>query len=377
MERITALSLSPLSMGSPVNLSEEWMKSLVEEEEDPPSPYRSPSPPSPSPPLPVQGPPLPPPPLSPVPVEGDLGDDEVSMLLEDIMRALPSSAPVPTSPPLPSLPQRIQILETWTPTHGNIEPMPDALLNALTQEEKKAYYDALATLATKFPKNEEAQSIKRERNKLRDRLAWKGQHVKKVEEMSLEEVRAYLNDLSLVNPRHYLPASAARIRTAQAQAMNHFHHLNTQIPSPKGNGPTDDPSGDHGDPSDDLNGDDDDDEVRERHKNADQDTVSKAFRTRLDKGDYQTIAKTTTVTTVRKGKRPVVEREHTSTTTPNDDDDEDNNASLTISGGVLSRKRKSRVPKTKARRKKQRGGTVDKYAVVDDYIQFLRHANRP
>ena len=62
-----------------------------------------------------------------------------------------------------------------------------------------------------------------------------------------------------------------------------------------------------------------------RHKNADQDTVSEAQRIPLGKGDYQTIAKTTTVTTVRRGKRPVVQREHTSTTIPGEGEDGDDN----------------------------------------------------
>ncbi|KXJ24269.1 hypothetical protein AC249_AIPGENE24554 [Exaiptasia diaphana] len=53
-----------------------------------------------------------------------------------------------------------------------------------------------------------------------------------------------------------------------------------------------------------------------RRKNADQDSVSKALKTKLKDGDYQTVAKTVTVTTVRKGKRPQVERDHQSSSIP-------------------------------------------------------------
>lgn len=112
---------------------------------------------------------------------------------------------------------------------------------------------------------------------------------------------------------------------------------------------------------------------RARHKNADQDTVSEAQKIPLGKGDYQTIAKTTTVTTVRRGKRPVVQREHTSTTIPGEggDDDDDDDGSLGPS--TKKTKRVSRAPKTRARRKKQSQQVGSGSAVIDNIHKYIRY----
>ena len=110
-----------------------------------------------------------------------------------------------------------------------------------------------------------------------------------------------------------------------------------------------------------------------RHKNADQDTVSEAQKIPLGKGDYQTIAKTTTVTTVRRGKRPVVQREHTSTTIPGeggDDDDDDDGA---LGPSTKRTKRVSRAPKTRARRKRQSQQVGSGSDVIDNIHKYIRY----
>lgn len=91
--------------------------------------------------------------------------------------------------------------------------------------------------------------------------------------------------------------------------------------------------------------------ARKRSRHVNQDSVSKAIKTPLKDGDYQTVAETVTVTTVRKGKRPKVNRSHTSETIPLTDLE----APSTSNGPPASqRKRKSRAPKTKDRRRKRK-----------------------
>lgn len=91
--------------------------------------------------------------------------------------------------------------------------------------------------------------------------------------------------------------------------------------------------------------------ARKRSRHVNQDSVSKAIKTPLKDGDYQTVAETVTVTTVRKGKRPKVNRSHTSETIPLTDPE----APSTSNGVTASqRKRKSRAPKTKDRRRKRK-----------------------
>jgi hypothetical protein len=227
-----------------------------------------------------------------------------------------------------------------------------------------------------------------------DRLNWKGKR-KDINTMDKDQLVSYQKELSEISLDDYLDASRSRIIVEREKVAQKIQDNDTNLNASRSDHDYDDESGeksgdeneesgeksgdgsgdhsqnDSNDKNGDQTGDQSSDQGDERHKNADQDTVSKARRSKLGKGDYQTIAETTTVTTVRRGKRPVVQREHTSTTTPGDDDDDD----AVVVDGVLSRKRKSRIPKTKARRKKlsQKGG---KYSIIEDYIHFLQRAKR-
>ncbi|KXJ06767.1 hypothetical protein AC249_AIPGENE8675 [Exaiptasia diaphana] len=124
---------------------------------------------------------------------------------------------------------------------------------------------------------------------------------------------------------------------------------NTHVQSTRnGGGNGDDNGGDDGDDSGSDHSEGPGDGFgNRRHKHTNQDSVSKAIKTRLADGDYQTIAETTTVTTVRKGKRPKVNRSHQSTTIPltassqngnNGDDGGDNGGG---SGPSNTKKRKT------------------------------------
>lgn len=109
-------------------------------------------------------------------------------------------------------------------------------------------------------------------------------------------------------------------------------------------------------------------DVEQSYKNSDQDTISKALPKKLGKKDYQTIARTTSVSTVRRGKRSIVNRYHDSTTLPTNDDD-----TRTLS----KRKWKFRTPKTRSRRRavSQSGGNYKDSPIFDhilDYLEFLK-----
>jgi len=202
---------------------------------------------------------------------------------------------------------------------------------------------------------------------------WKGPWKReKLQQMSKEQLVAYLEqvDTALTLPFH--PASRSRLKIAKDNISQLLNEIDSSDPPTQENNhyPTSEGSGDHTRDEDTLS------EIEDQHKNSDQDTVSKALRTKLGKGDYQTIARTTTVTTVRRGKRPMVNRQHVSATIPsNDEHDENQNVSP-------REKRKSRSPKTKARRKQvsQKGGEHgsyknggnNSYQHIGEYLSFLR-----
>ncbi|XP_031557868.1 uncharacterized protein LOC116294417 [Actinia tenebrosa] len=343
----------------------------------------------------------------------NLPDDMVSVLSSDtplstgsdLARAMDPPSPEPSPGPSPGVsptfspsaspaaspPSEVAKLAAWTPgSGGRLTSLPDATLDQMNKEELREYAEALKSLAEKYPQVKETltPTIKNVMTRVDGR--WRGNRSEK--RMNLAEVEEYVKELEATDQSKFDETSQMRIRYALEKALARRLQLRKEAEQDRRNG-GDDPEGDDGDGSDggDGGGGDDDDDANddhgERFKNADQDTVSKALRKKLGKGDHQTIANTTTVTTVRRGKRPVVEREHTSQTFPgpasdNDDDDDDDDGGgddATIEGGVLRRKRKSRVSKSKPRRKKhsQQGGyNKTPHEVVDQYIRFLRDAKR-
>ncbi|XP_031549457.1 histone-lysine N-methyltransferase, H3 lysine-36 specific-like [Actinia tenebrosa] len=276
----------------------------------------------------------------------------------------------PSTSPAASPPSEVANLAAWTPDSGRrLTSLPDATLDQMNKEELREYAEALKSLAEKYPqvKDTLTPTIKNVMTRVDGR--WRGNRSEK--RMNLAEVEEYVKELEATDQSKFDETSQMRIRYALEKALARRLQLRKEAEQDRRRNGGDDPEGDDGDGGDGGGDDDDDDDANddhgERFKNADQDTVSKALRKKLGKGDHQTIANTTTVTTVRRGKRPVVEREHTSQTFPgpgsdNDDDDDDGGGGddATIEGGVLRRKRKSRVSKSKPRRKKhsQRGGIV-------------------
>ncbi|XP_031552533.1 uncharacterized protein LOC116289732 [Actinia tenebrosa] len=296
----------------------------------------------------------------------------------------------PTFSPSASPPSEVANLAAWTPSSGGrLTSLPDATLDQMNKEELREYAEALKSLAEKYPQVKETLTPTIKNVMMRVDGRWRGNRSEK--RMNLDEVEEYVKELEATDQSKFDETSQMRIRYALEKALARRLQLRKEAEQDRRNGGDDDrgwddPGGDDGDDDDDGGGDDDDDandDHGERFKNADQDTVSKALSKKLGKGDHQTIANTTTVTTVRRGKRPVVEREHNSQTFPgpgsDNDDDDDGGDDATIEGGVLRRKRKSRVSKSKPRRKKhsQQGGyNKTPHEVVDQYIRFLRDAKR-
>lgn len=269
-------------------------------------------------------------------------------------------------------------LDQWD---GNspLLPIPDDQLHQMTQPERWAYVQSLKQLKKlnggKFPNDEFDHSYAT----ISVLVNWQPSSDRRVQDLSTIELQEYEEELMSMDLRYYNKGARVRIQNELIAIDNKIEAdealaQGVAPPTPKkpvgkgkgpatavgkGKGPATvahiSAAGDPGSPdgSGSSDGDDDDDNGGARHKNVDQDSVAKARQTRLGKGDYQTIAETTTVTTVRRGKRPVVDRQHHSTTLPSDDGGDDGDDDGDDAGaGPSKRKRKSRVPKTKAIRRR-------------------------
>lgn len=318
-------------------------------------------------------------------------------------------SPIKEPPP----PKTFQGVEEWTPESGaSLQPLPSEALDQMSQKEMMQYYTSLRLLKSMFPKHPEMKVVTEQMGPVHARLIWKGGKDKKeIDAMTMGQANQYLAELRGLDLKDYLTTSSSRIKTAIGMVQRRLTELkkiNESLQNPPNHqnengdhqnrtGDVQNRSGDGQEQNGDTYGNIDppsDPSMNSsinsapggggdgrRHRNNDHDTVTQAIRVPLGRGDHQTIAKTTTVTTVRRGKRPVVQREHTSTSIPGPDgedgDDEDDGA--LIQDGVLKRKRKSRAPKSKARRKKvsrQGGGGGNNYEVIDGYIQYLRSLKR-
>ena len=251
----------------------------------------------------------------------------------------------------------------------------------LTLREKFNYWRVLKDLREKFRKL--VPKTLTLYGELVRETTWKGDYEKtKLNLLSKEELLKHLAYVEESMTYNYRPSSRDKLTLAKKNIEDILKQRDQSISnSNPRNQPNDSDENEEDNIDDDASADDGDDtddvslaEVENRHKNSDQDTVSKALRRKLGKGDYQTIARTTTVTTVRKGKRPVVNRHHNSTTLPASGDDDNDDTSTSISS---RRKRKSRSPKTRSRRRavSQTAGNykgITTFNHITDYLQFLK-----
>ena len=252
-------------------------------------------------------------------------------------------------------------------------------LEDLTLREKFNYISVLKAFRERFKELEpETSELYKE---LLHQTIWKG--VFKLEDLETMSKEELLNHLAFVEESmtyNYRPLSKSKIALAKTNIEKILQEREnatktTAIQDSNNNDSVEDEEEDRNNEKDSLSA------VEHQYKNSDHDTVSKALRKKLGKGDYQTIARTTTVTTVRRGKRPVVNRDHNSTTLPatGDEEDEDDETAATDDYVSKKRKRKSRSPKTRSRRKtvsqSGSGGNYKGVGTFDpilDYLHFLR-----
>ena len=350
------------------------------------------------------------PPLTPDPTDASAFD--LDGFVSPDVRPSPSPSPKPPSSPTisPQEMEKVVSLDEWRPGQGMIiRPIPLSEIKQWPRVEIRQYYETMNRVQNKYGHESELEGLfKPTVEEIGKLLHWDAPKTNnEIRAMGRDELLDHLNELKEINTQEYSKTGERKINYKIGLVEERLKELSEEkkrgkrpapsippslpppspLPSPPpgpsgiGNGSSNgSPSGNgKSDGNGDGNGDDDDDDDHddddERHKNADQDSASKAMKIKLGKGDYQTIARTTTVTTVRRGKRPVVNREHTSTTLPNNDDeeDDDDNGATISAQGVLKRKRKSRSPKTKSRRKKvsQRGG-----GQIESYIRALKRRKR-
>ena len=190
-------------------------------------------------------------------------------------------------------------------TNIDLKLLPSEDVSRMNQSELMEYFHNLRDYLNNTASDETTmQKIRDAIAFVRRRLIWRAPHARSYVRggMDMNQLIMYLGELQRINQNDYSQASRDRINYTIDLVKNQMEVLRTQQTLPR-NQDQNNASTSSGVRAGDESGDASDEPAgvgveTVRHRNMDANTESNAMRTRLGPRDHQTIANTTTVTTV-------------------------------------------------------------------------------